>query len=347
VTILYPFLLNCYDDFALNKIDEYEFIEILKTVENFILRRFICDVPTRGLNRVFIRLYSTTQKDQGLTGSQFIDCLKSSLQTQGYPTDIEFEQGLQTTPLYGGNRSEKGRLILEAIERNYGHKEKVSFEEVTIEHIMPQKLTEEWKQMLGEDAETDHELLKHTLGNLTLTGYNPEMSNDPFRKKRVVYIDSHLELNKYFKSTEAWTRQHIESRSQKLCSIALEIWPYFGNTFLAKRETSTFVGSKPTGLKIGTQDYSVKTWRDVLEHTLNEAYRREPEKFQNVLTSSSLISENPDNLRTPRQLDCGVFVEVNLSAKNIYEFCCKVLNVTGMSQDEWILNIQPSVPGQK
>lgn len=341
VTILYPFLLNCYDDFTSKKIKESEFIEILAILENFILRRFICDVPTRGLNRVFIRLYSATQKDQGLTGLRFVDCLKSSLQTQGYPSDSEFEKGLQTTPLYGGNRSEKGRLILEAIERNYGHKERVSFEEVSIEHIMPQILTEDWKKMLGEDAEADHELLKHTLGNLTLTGYNSEMSNAPFSKKRNFYIDSHFELNKCFDLTEIWTRQEIENRSRELCNHALKIWPYFGNTFLAKQETSTLIGSKPIGLKIGIQEYSVKTWRDVLEHTLNEAYRRDPEKFQNFLANSSLISKNPEHLRTPRQLECGVFVEVNLSAKNIYEFCCKALNTTGISQDEWNLDVQP------
>jgi len=340
VTILYPFLLNCYNDFASNKLDEFEFVEVLKTIENFVLRRFICDVPTRGLNRVFVRLHAVTQKQKELTGSRFVDCLQAALQTQGYPTDLEFVAGLKTTPLYGGTRSEKCRLILEAIEGAYGHKEKVVLEDLSIEHIMPQKLTEEWKEMLGEDAEADHDLLKHTLGNLTLTGYNSEMSNVSFEKKREHYLTSRLELNKYFEDLKIWNRQQIEARAVLLCNQALEIWQYFGNPFLAKRQTSSFTGSKPVGLIIRGQEYRVKTWRDVLEYTLNAIYHHNPEKFKILQEDSSLITKDSSRLRSFRQLDSGHFVEVNLSAQNIYEYCIKALSIAAISQDEWILKIE-------
>lgn len=190
---------------------------------------------------------------------------------------------------------------------------------------MPQKLTKEWQDTLGDYAESDHELLKHTLGNLTLTAYNAEMSNAPFTVKKRHCIDSHLELNKYFAEIDVWTRQEIEKRAALLSDMALEIWPYFGDKTLAKRKSSAFTGSKPVSLEIMRQQYDVKTWRDVLEQTLNSIYQHKPEKFALIRDSFGFIAEVPDGFRSSRQLSSGDFIEVNWSAQNIYELCIKSL----------------------
>ena len=55
-----------------------------------------------------------------------------------------------------------------------------------IEHVMPQTLTDSWKATLGEEWETIHDLLLHTVGNLTLTGYNAPLSNDEYSRKREI-----------------------------------------------------------------------------------------------------------------------------------------------------------------
>ncbi len=125
--------------------------------------------------------------------------------------------------LYGTRMVPKAQLILESIEHSFGHKEAVSCDNLSIEHIMPQKLNQDWKKSLGEDWETAHELLLHTLGNLTLTAYNGELSNDSFSKKKEVLIKSHLELNKYFQKKTTWQKEDIEERSQYLAYFCLQI----------------------------------------------------------------------------------------------------------------------------
>jgi hypothetical protein len=118
-------------------------------------------------------------------GLNFVDGIKSTLQNKNYPKDTDFKAKLLDAKLYGaGDRALKTKLILESIEESYDHKEQVSFDDLSIEHVMPQTLTEYWQNHLGDDWEITHELLLHTIGNLTLTAYNPELSNDDFESKR-------------------------------------------------------------------------------------------------------------------------------------------------------------------
>src|ERR1700733_14857910 len=90
---------------------------------------------------------------------------------------------------------------------------------------MPQTLTDTWKDELGGNWEVIHELWLHTLGNLTLTGYNPELSNADFSTKRAILQKSHVELNRYFASVTTWNEQAISQRADNLADAALKIWP--------------------------------------------------------------------------------------------------------------------------
>ena len=105
-----------------------------------------------------------------------------------------------------------------------------NLDNMTIEHVMPQTLSDEWKIHLGDDCEQTHELYLNTLGNLTLTAYNSELSNDSFKKKREIYNESHLEMNKYFSTVEKWSDIEIKQRAGILASKLMKIYPYFGET---------------------------------------------------------------------------------------------------------------------
>src|SRR5204862_7080938 len=121
VTTSYPFLLNCYHDYYQNKITATDFIDILKVIENFIIRRFVCNRTTNTLNKVFPSLYSQIKSKNS---PNFVEGLKAILQTKGYPKNAEFMQRLTDAKLYGNrDRATKTRLILEAIEETYNHKE--------------------------------------------------------------------------------------------------------------------------------------------------------------------------------------------------------------------------------
>ena len=188
-----------------------------------MVRRFICGVPTNTLNKLFPPLYVQAKAQFNL-----VEGVKAYLASRNYPKDGEFVESFATARLYGSDRGIRGKLILERLESFHGHHETVGFAGLTIEHVMPQTLTTSWKNELGDSWEEAHARLKDTIGNLTLSGYNPELSNDDFTTKRRLLSSSHLELNKYFVHVDRWNEQAILERAKALSTIALSIWSFFG-----------------------------------------------------------------------------------------------------------------------
>jgi uncharacterized protein with ParB-like and HNH nuclease domain len=348
VATVYPFLLNCYDDWMKDRITEKEFVSVLQILENFILRRFVCNIQTRGLNRIFSLLYSQVSKSTDLASDNFVERLKLTLQNRDYPKDAQFRARLADVKLYGGNRSEKCKLILESIEESFEHKEQVSFDKLTIEHIMPQTLNEAWKTKLGEEWAVTHELFRHTLGNLTLTAYNSELSNDAFEQKKHHFENSNLELNKYLKSRTSWGREDIEERSEYIAGIALKIWSCFGDESAQNSQENRLAsiipklaGTIPKSLCCFGQEYAVRSWRDVVETTLNTIADLEPEYFKEIMQQfPRFVGWDEKDFRHTRQLKNGAFIEVNLSAQDIYTFCMKAIETAELSIEEWSVETQ-------
>lgn len=104
-------------------------------------------------------------------------------------------------------------------------KEVVDFANLSIEHIMPQKLNKDWKTTLGNKHDDIHKKWLHALGNLTLTGYNSELSNSSFDKKCQLFIESNVFLNKYFSQTKSWNEEEIRNRANHLANLAIKVWP--------------------------------------------------------------------------------------------------------------------------
>ncbi|MFN3637070.1 MAG: DUF262 domain-containing protein [Chloroherpetonaceae bacterium] len=229
VTTAYPFLLACYHDYAQQHLSSADFVEILRTLENFIVRRFVCSVPTNQLSKIFSPLYRQVQEKVQAQQIPFVESLKDILEQRNYPKDYEFKPDLIENKLYGsGDRGKKTKFILETIEEFFEHRESVLLNDLQIEHVMPQTLTAWWQSHLGQNWEFVHEKYLDTLGNLTLTGYNPELSNADFAKKKSIYKNSHLELNAYFNDVETWRESDIALRGEVLAEKCLKIWAYFG-----------------------------------------------------------------------------------------------------------------------
>ena len=333
VTTSYPFLLNCYHDYQQGKISSDDMVAILKVIENFIIRRFVCNMQANTLNKVFPALYSQI-KGKNLTN--LVEGLKAVLQTKGYPKNTEFISRLKDSKLYGnGDRAIKTRLILEAIEASYQHKEQIDFDGLTVEHIMPQSPTEEWKNELGEEWETTYELLLHTLGNLTLTKYNAELSNHSFEDKKRQLASSHLEINRYIIKQPLWTKESIEKRSMHLADTALLIWPYFGDEKMELHEQKKVTGTTPKTMSILGQFFEVQSWRDVLERTMNTIADLEPEKFGLIMQQyPRSVGRDKKKFRETRELSNGAFIEVQRSAKDIQHFCFQVLEAVELSSED-------------
>lgn len=222
----YPFLLNIYKDYSEGKISQEQFCEILDIVESFVVRRSFCKEPTNKLNNLFIALYKQIDKNN------FIESMKSNL-LRDWPDNEIFTQGLKTFTIYRSG-TEKCRLVLESLETSYSHKEKLDLDNksISIEHVMPrvnddpEALPAGWKSMLGENYREVHSRYLHTLANLTLTGYNQELSVRPFEKKKELLKESHFELNRFFDLLNKWDEEEILKRQNVLTEKALNIWKY-------------------------------------------------------------------------------------------------------------------------
>lgn len=345
VRTAYPFLLNCYSEYGTGSMSEAEFGDVLHVVENFVIRRYICNVPTNQLARTFAPLYGQVKVKEGVP---FVEALKAVLQGRGYPKDAEFKRWLVEGRLYGsGDRTPKAKLILESIEESFRHKEPVDTSSLTIEHVMPQTLTPEWKEYLGEEADLTHELALHTLGNLTLTGYNPDMSNNLYTDKKAHLIGSHLEMNRYFEQIENWNGAAIEQRSRELADVLIDFWKYFGTEAASSPAADGVTGTIPESLVVLGQKLPVVTWRDVLTETLNTIAFLEPEKFAELESGfPSVITRDPSRLREARKLRNDAFVEVHLSAKSIHRLCLQVLDATDITSDEWALTFKDAGIGE-
>jgi uncharacterized protein with ParB-like and HNH nuclease domain len=338
VLTIYPFLLNCYDDWNNKQLTENDFITILQIIENFLLRRFVCSIPTNALTRVFALLYSQVSKESNLGSETFIRRLKLALQQQNYPKDTEFKDRLMDAKLYIRGRAERAKFILESIEEFFNHKEKIQLNKLSVEHIMPQTLNTWWREHLGEDWAITHELLLHSLGNLTLTGYNPELSNDSFDKKCVYFAHSHLELNKYFATQQVWRQENIEARAEYLADICLKIWSYFGDNSVVYTQSNNIKGMKPQSLTMFGEQYTVKSWRDVLEITLTKIAALDPDKFHEITEQfPRFVGWEERKFRSTRQLENEAFMELNLSGKDVYRFCQRALEIAEISGEDWQL----------
>ena len=199
-----------------------ELLETLHGLESFVLRRFICGRSTRGYYRTF-PIAARSIEDDDVKGSLF-----AYLKSQGWPDDTELLDNILRFDMYNRDKK-KTWLVLRTLEEQFGHKEPVQYDELTIEHVMPQTIDDnewgdEWKAMLGDEWERIHDQWLHALGNLTLSGYNPELSNRPFDEKRELLMESHVELNGYFEECDNWTEKTIRERNQELAERLASIW---------------------------------------------------------------------------------------------------------------------------
>ena len=149
---------------------------------------------------------------------------------------------------------------------------------LTVEHVMPQTLSEWWEKYLGSDAELTHEMWLHTIGNLTLTAYNSDLSNKSYSQKQQYFEQSHLELNKYFSKIANWKKEDIEQRASRLAERAMTIWPYFGNESTTSDGESKAYTTPLSVYCLGKYS-SVNSWRDVFVFTLETSRQFYPEAF--------------------------------------------------------------------
>ena len=216
-------LYGCYENGTLS---ESDFAHGLRLIESYILRHRVCNRQIRSYPGIFARMARAISDEA--PAESLLSTLAEPRGSYGFwsfPSDGEFARVLQERNLYG---LQMCAAILARLE-NEGEREPSPVGNYSIEHIMPQTLTKEWQDMLGEGWEEVHENWLHRLGNLTLTGFNSEYSNSSFEVKKTRpngFNESAVRLNLFVRNQSEWTATQMEERGKLLAQRALRIWPY-------------------------------------------------------------------------------------------------------------------------
>ena len=230
VDVSYPFLLDVYHDFKSGLLSIVEMEAVVRLVESYVFRRAICGIPTNSMNKIFAGMIRSIKKDNYLESINATFLLLPSYRR--FPSDDEFIREIQIKDLYNFRNKSYWLRRLE----NYGRKERIVVEDYSIEHIMPQNpdISLEWQQDLGEEWQRVQQEWLHTLGNLTLTGYNSEYSDYAFSYKCEEVTDkdgnkiglrySPLKLNEEFIHVNKWDEAAIKKRAEKLAYKAVKVW---------------------------------------------------------------------------------------------------------------------------
>ena len=293
-TVAYPFYMAFFDYAEKNGLSEEEKYRVLDIVEAYWARRIICNLPSNALNKVFATLHRDVLNNMNKavegTSPTYTDVLIYLLLKKGrssvFPKDDEVKEDFATRQVYKMPANLR-MFILERME-NRDSKEchdvvkQLTEKTISIEHIMPQTLSDKWKDALGEEWERIHQQYLHTMANLTLTGYNSQYSNLAFIEKRDMekgFNDSAFRLNNYVKSCNQWTEAEMKQRQHDLLGVFMRLWPMPSTTFEpAKREIELasiedddyeFTGKKIQGYFYHNVHYTVNTWKEMLIQMCN------------------------------------------------------------------------------
>jgi uncharacterized protein with ParB-like and HNH nuclease domain/predicted transport protein len=276
VDVAYPFLLDAYHDYQQQRLSAEELLQIVRWVESYVFRRAICNIPTNSMNRTFAAMSRSLKKDR------YLESVKATLLLlptyRRFPTDEEFQREIKLRNLY---QFRSRSYWLRRLE-NHGRKERVVIEDYTVEHILPQNeaLSQTWQTQLGPDWLRVQQTWLHTLGNLTLTGYNSEYSDHPFEFKQQKATDrngdpagfsaSPLKLNTWRFEVEeinaemgvaekksyslanvpTWNEQTLLARAERLATEAVKVWS------APQLTTDVLDAYRPRVAKVG-QQYSI------------------------------------------------------------------------------------------
>lgn len=343
-TTVYLFLFRIFDDYENGVIGKAELGKVLNLLLHYSIRRLICEIGSNSLRGLYKTLYSRVfAREENKTHyyDSIVSFMLQMTSKDAIPSDADFVQALKDGNLYRKNALCK--YLLAAIE-NQG-KEKLVTDNLTIEHIMPQNknLSTAWQKMLGDDWETVRERYLHTLGNLTLTGYNSELGDRPFHEKQDLLEEAVTHITVLYsdvKDKTDWNADTIEARAKRLTGLILKLFPIEHPSqkieFRDPRYTLYTVSDPHNatykhvnyyellGERVNVDSFAFMV-RSVarklydLDSSIIEAMAKNHEKFPTWL--NPVFSYEEDGVKNPVELkkDAGIYISTGYSA---YDCIC-------------------------
>ncbi|MEZ5264716.1 MAG: DUF1524 domain-containing protein [Acidimicrobiales bacterium] len=226
---VYPLAMHLLARRHQGTIDSAQVADALKIVEGYLVRRMIVGKASANINRILVSIVS--EMDQSLPVAEAVRSYLSGGERRWYPTDEQLRQAVLREPFYWRGKSSQRMFVLRRLEDSYTNFEPVQGEKLTIEHVMPQQPSaaawKELEELCGglDEAQANHQSLVHTLGNLTLSGYNAPLSNKPFAAKREMLQRSGLKLNQAIAAQPVWGPEQIAARGEELLERCVGLWP--------------------------------------------------------------------------------------------------------------------------
>jgi uncharacterized protein with ParB-like and HNH nuclease domain/predicted transport protein len=303
VEVAFPFLLELYHDYATGILTKTELLQAARWVESYVFRRAVCGIPTNSMNKTFTTFGRALKKDRYLESIQAHFLLLPSYRR--FPSDDEFKRDIQLKDLYNFRSRSYWLRRLE----NHDRKERVPVDEYTIEHVLPQNenLSAQWQTELGSEWQRIQQTYLHTLGNLTLTGYNSEYSDRPFAEKRDMkggFAESPLRMNQGLGKLKHWNEEAIRQRAETLAAKAVSVWT------APKLDSAILEAYKP---KAATTGYGIDDHPYLVAgpmHELFQAFRKQ------VLALDACVTEEFLKLYVAYKAETN-FVDVVPQAKRL------------------------------
>ena len=352
INVSYPFLLQVFDDYKNNIINKSTLLNVLRFVQTYACRRFILDLPTNALNKIFMNLYKQIDVNN-YENSLFYYILTRSGKVR-MPSDLDICNYLADKDLYNA-RSRMKLYILERLE-NFNNKEKVEIignSNITIEHIFPQRPELQWKSELTESEYKEFsEKYIHTIGNLTLSGNNGSLGNKTFIEKKLMnkdsgeqgYIYSRLWLNRFLKDIDNWNISNYRKRTDILVKRFLKIWALPADIKveeIPEMNISNIDHNNVTNKEIeyavffdkilsGDKYKGIKLYNYILKE-LFSLYPEEEfiRKFRSILR----LTEEPNELHRCQALNSTYYYDTNLSYSQMFSNLKKILEQLGISDE--------------
>lgn len=361
-TTCYPFLFHVFDDYHKKVIDEATVEKILHFLLSYLLRRMVCGVPSNTLRNLFTYLYNRIFKVPS-NKQKYYEALNKFLFTVSskdvVPSAQEFDKALQTSNIYSNNAL--CRFLLLDIENGDG-KEILQAENLTIEHIMPQTLSADWSYITTEE----HEEYQHTLGNLSVTGYNSELSNKSFKEKQEIIRENSkaVVLNEDVLDKETWDIESIKARGKRLAGIVESRYniervvddsiefEYIETLTLDNYDEVT--GKKLVSFRLFDETYRQNKYALMLLDVVKLLDRRHPGKLAELAKSNYSfnstkrkhvhINTNGEGMRWPWKVADGIYLEANLSAWSCIRFIENLMAEFGFDKNQFSFNIVAEEP---
>lgn len=362
-----PFLMPVLRDAKDGEISQTDLINVLRIIETYLFRRITCTIAANTLANLFATAYTELRKLR--TDQQpYADILTYLLRRRDggsgrFPNDGEFTEHFESRDFYHLPRNSYRQYLFDVLENGHSKDTRdiaagIASGDLTIEHIMPQTLTDTWRRELGDDHQRIHDIWENRIANLTVTGYNSAYSNSPFHRKKTMdkgFASSPYRLNDDVRNAATWGEEQLRRRSRRLTAEALDNWPFAHTDFtppavvlptVPMGDDDSFRSRQITAYQFDDAKETVASWTDMLPKVLSLILQQHRQPLLDFAATEALLTTDPTMInsadRRIRKIDPGLGVYVNSGTTTKISLLRRIFDHLDLDTDDLVFTLRPN-----